>query len=242
MRLIALAVAAALAAGCSEARPPAPPPPAPDASKPAAAAKWTEVQPDFALLKDPKAPGINKTAPDVFRAKFVTSKGDFVVEVTRAWAPVGADRFYNLARNGFFDDVRFFRVLTNFMAQFGINGNPEVAKVWNQATIQDDPVKESNQRGMVTYAKTGAPNSRSTQLFINFKDNSMLDRQGFAPFGKVVEGMEVVDALYKGYGEGAPSGRGPEQGRIQAEGNSYLNKDFPQLDYVKTARVFEKEK
>jgi peptidyl-prolyl cis-trans isomerase A (cyclophilin A) len=188
-----------------------------------------------AKLRNPAA--LNEKAPETFKAAFDTSKGPFVIEVHRAWAPTGADRFYNLVKNGFYDDTRFFRVLDGFMAQIGINGNPSIQTNWRTATIQDDPVKESNKRGYVTFAKSGAPNSRSTQIFINYRDNSSLDRQGFAPFGQVISGMDVVDKLYSGYGEGAPSGRGPEQGKIQAEGNAYLVKDFPKLDYVKKATI-----
>jgi peptidyl-prolyl cis-trans isomerase A (cyclophilin A) len=188
-----------------------------------------------AKLRNPAA--LNEKAPDTYKVKFDTSKGPFVIEVHRSWAPVGADRFYNLVKNGFYDDTRFFRVLDGFMAQIGINGNPSVQSSWRSATIQDDPVKESNKRGFVTFAKSGAPNSRSTQIFVNYRDNTNLDKQGFAPFGQVTSGMDVVDKLYSGYGEGAPSGRGPEQGRIQAEGNAYLVKDFPKLDYVKKATI-----
>jgi cyclophilin family peptidyl-prolyl cis-trans isomerase len=188
-----------------------------------------------AKLRNPAA--LTDKAPDTYKVKFDTSKGPLVIEVHRTWAPAGADRFYNLVKNGFYDDTRFFRVLDGFMAQIGINGNPSVQSNWRTATIQDDPVKESNKRGFVTFAKSGAPNSRSTQIFVNFRDNTNLDRQGFAPFGQVTSGMDVVDKLYSGYGEGAPSGRGPEQGRIQAEGNAYLVKDFPKLDYVKKATI-----
>jgi len=185
-----------------------------------------------------RTPGdLKEQAPATFKAKFDTSKGPVVITVHRDWAPIGADRFYNLVKNGFYDDARFFRVLDNFMAQVGINGNPAIQTNWKTATIQDDPVKQSNKRGFVTFAKSGAPNSRSTQIFINFKDNSSLDKSGFAPFGEVTAGMDVVDKLYSGYGEGAPSGRGPEQGKIQAEGNAYLNKDFPKLDYIKKATI-----
>jgi len=177
------------------------------------------------------------TAPDVFRARFETSKGDFVVEVTRAWSPAGADRFYNLVSHGYLDGVRFFRVIEGFMVQFGINGNPEVAVLLGEATILDDSVVVSNTRGRMTFAKTGLPNSRSTQIFINFGANTNLDALGFSPFGEIVEGMEVVDQLYSGYGEGAPSGNGPDQGRVQAEGNAYLNDEFPDLDYVVRASI-----
>lgn len=175
-------------------------------------------------------------APAVYKAQFDTSKGTFVVEVHRDWAPNGADRFYNLVQNGFFDNARFFRVISGFMVQFGINGDPKISAVWRQANIKDDPVKESNARGTLTFATAG-PNTRTTQVFINFADNRALDRQGFSPFGKVISGMKVVDALYSGYGEGAPQGLGPAQGRIQAQGNAYLTHDFPKLDYIKKATI-----
>jgi peptidyl-prolyl cis-trans isomerase A (cyclophilin A) len=193
------------------------------------------INPNKAKLRTPSA--LTEKAPDKFLAKFDTSKGVFVVEVHRDWAPLGADRFYNLVKNGFYDDCRFFRVLDDFMAQVGINGTPAIQSNWRNATIQDDPVKQSNKRGFVTFAKSGAPNSRSTQVFINFKDNSTLDKSGFAPFGQVTSGMDVVDKLYSGYGEGAPSGKGPEQGKVQMEGNAYLTKDFPKLDYIKKATI-----
>lgn len=196
--------------------------------------------PDPKVLQDPSLPAWKEKAPDEFKAKFTTSKGDFVIEVKREWAPLGADRFYTLVKNGFFDDARFFRVVKDFMAQFGINGDPKVSKAWRDQKIQDDPVVKSNVRGWVTYAMAG-PNTRTTQLFINFKDNSFLDRQKFSPFGQVVEGMDVVDHLYNGYGDGPPRGRGPDQGRIQADGNEYLKKDFKELDYIKTARIVGKE-
>ncbi len=177
------------------------------------------------------------TAPDVFRARFETSKGDFVVEVRRAWSPAGADRFYNLVSHGYLDGVRFFRVIEGFMAQFGINGNPELAALLREENILDDPVVESNTRGRMTFAKSSQPNSRSTQIFINLVPNTNLDALGFSPFGEIVEGMEVVDQLYSGYGEGAPQGMGPNQGRAQAEGNAYLNAEFPNLDYVERASI-----
>jgi peptidyl-prolyl cis-trans isomerase A (cyclophilin A) len=185
-------------------------------------------------LSDPAT--LNDKAPAVYKAKFDTSKGAFVVEVHRDWAPNGADRFYNLVKNGFYDNARFFRVIDGFMVQFGISGDPNIASVWRDANIKDDPVKQSNRRGTVTFATAG-PNTRTTQVFINFGDNAPLDGQGFSPFGKVVSGMEVVDSLYKGYGEGAPHGNGPDQGRIQQQGNAYLEKDFPELDFIKTATI-----
>ena len=176
---------------------------------------------------------LNEKAPETFQAKFTTSKGDFVIEVTRSWSPNGADRFYNLVKNGYYDNCRFFRVISNFMVQFGINGDPSLNQVWYKAQIADDPVKESNKRGYVTFAMTGQPNSRTTQIFINYKDNAFLDAQRFAPFGRVIVGMDVVDSFYKEY-EGVPS---DNQQQIQSMGNAYLNKEFPRLDYVKSAAI-----
>jgi peptidyl-prolyl cis-trans isomerase A (cyclophilin A) len=187
-----------------------------------------------AKLRNPSA--LNEKAPDTYKAKFDTSKGPFVIEVHRDWAPLGADRFYNLVKNGFYDDCRFFRVIDGFMAQIGMNGNPAIQQAWVPARIQDDPVKQSNKRGYVTFAHAG-PNSRTTQFFINFGDNAMLDKQGFPPIGQVVSGMDIVDKLYSGYGDGPPRGRGPSQGQITSEGNAYLVKDFPKLDYVKKATI-----
>ena len=173
-------------------------------------------------------------APALFKAKLDTTKGVIVIEVHRDWSPLGADRFYNLVSNGFFDGVRFFRVIPNFMAQFGINGNPAVTAAWNKVDLKDDPpTKQSNQRTFVTYGTTGRPDSRGTQIFINYKDNSFLDPQGFIPFGQVVEGMEVVDMLNAEYAS-APQNA---QGRISAEGNKFLIAQFPKLDFVKTATV-----
>jgi peptidyl-prolyl cis-trans isomerase A (cyclophilin A) len=182
-------------------------------------------------LSTPSA--LKEKAPDTYKARFDTSKGVFVVEVHREWAPLGADRFYNLVKNGFYDDVRFFRVLDGFMAQFGMNGTPGIQRAWGGATFMDDPVMQSNKRGYITFAKSGAPNSRSTQVFINFVDNTNLDSQGFAPFGQVVEGMDVVDKLYTGYGRQNV----PDQTRITNEGNAYLNKEYPMLDFVKKATI-----
>jgi peptidyl-prolyl cis-trans isomerase A (cyclophilin A) len=181
-------------------------------------------------------------APDTFDAVFNTTKGPITVEVTRSLSPNGADRFYNLVKSGFFTDIAFFRVIPGFMCQFGIHGDPAISAKWRDANIQDDPVKGSNTRGTITYAMSSAPNSRSTQFFINFADNTGLDGQGFAPFGKVVKGMDVVDKINGEYGEGAPSGSGPDQGRIQMEGNAYLKKDFPHLDYIKSATVITEKK
>jgi peptidyl-prolyl cis-trans isomerase A (cyclophilin A) len=184
-----------------------------------------------AKLRTPGA--FKEQAPEKYKARFDTSAGVFVIEVTRAWSPLGADRFYNLVKNGFYDDVRFFRVLDGFMAQFGMNGDPSIQGPWSKSNFPDDPVKESNRRGYVTFAKTGAPNSRSTQVFINFNDNAPLDKQGFSPFGRVTEGMNVVDKLYSGYGPNNV----PDQGRIMTEGNTYLAKTYPKLDYIKKATI-----
>jgi peptidyl-prolyl cis-trans isomerase A (cyclophilin A) len=178
----------------------------------------------------------NEPAPASYKVKFDTSKGVFVLQVTRAWAPQGADRFYNLVKSGFYDNVRFFRVISGFMVQFGINGDPAVMARWREASIKDDPVTQSNKRGFITFAMAG-PNTRTSQVFINFGDNGRLDADGFAPFGRVISGMEVVDALNPEYGEGAPRGRGPDQGRLQREGNAYLSKEYPRMDFVKKATI-----
>ena len=188
-----------------------------------------------ATLMNPDS--LNEQAPEVFSAEFETTKGSFTIEVQRAWAPHGADRFYNLVKAGFFDDVRFFRVLKGFIVQFGLNGDPKVNTTWRDARIPVDPVKESNTRGTVTYAMAGSPTTRTTQLFINLGSNRGLDGQGFAPFGTVTNGMSIVESLHGGYGEGAPRGNGPDQSRIVSEGNAYLEESFPALDYVKKARI-----
>ena len=179
---------------------------------------------------------LTEKAPEAFKAQFDTTKGKITIEVTRSLAPNGADRFYNLVRSGFFTDIAFFRVIPGFMCQFGIHGDPAVSAKWRAAVIPDDPVKGSNARGTITFATAG-PNTRTTQLFINFGNNAGLDGQGFSPFGKVTEGMDVVDKINSQYGEGAPNGMGPAQGRIQTEGNAYLKKDFPNLDYIKSATI-----
>jgi len=180
-------------------------------------------------LKNPSA--LKERAPAIYKVNFDTSAGVFEVEVHTDWAPNGADRFYNLVKNGYYDGCRFFRVVPGFMVQFGINGNPAIQGNWENANIPDEPVKQGNTRGFISFAKSSAPNSRTTQVFINFKDNSALNRQGFAPFGKVTSGMEVVDKIYSAYGQR------PDQGRIQAEGNAYLTKNFPKLDYIKKATI-----
>ena len=185
-------------------------------------------------LSNPAA--LTEQAPASYKVKFDTTKGAFVIQVNRAWAPNGADRFYNLVKSGFFDNARFFRVVSGFMVQFGINGDPAVMAKWREARIKDDPVTQHNTRGMITFATAG-PNTRTTQVFINFADNSQLDSMGFAPFGKVLSGMNVVDAINAEYGEGAPRGRGPDQGRLQTQGNAYLAREFSRMDYVKKATI-----
>lgn len=178
----------------------------------------------------------NETAPAQFDVRFETTKGPFVVRVHRDWAPQGADRFYNLVKIGFFDGCKFFRAIDGFMVQFGISPYGAVSRKWIDQRIVDDPVKQTNTRGRITFATSG-PNSRTTQLFINFGNNGNLDRGGFAPFGEVVEGMDVVDSFYKGYGEGAPAGAGPRQDLIQSQGNAYLEAKFPKLDGIVKATL-----
>jgi len=208
LRLIgsATAVAVALASGAASAAPPE-------------------------KLTDPSK--LAAKAPDTFKAKFETTKGTFVIEVHRDWAPNGADRFYTLVKNGYFNDVKFFRVVPSFVVQFGIHGDPAIASKWLKSNIPDDPVKESNKRGYLTFAMSSQPNSRSVQMFINLKDNTGLDARGFAPIGKVISGMEIVDKLYDGYGEGLTQ----LQGRIASEGNAFLEKNYPQLDGIKKATI-----
>lgn len=174
--------------------------------------------------------------PDVYRVTLETSKGDVTIAVTKAWAPEGAERFYRLVRQGFYDDARFFRVVRNFVVQFGINGDPTVEAHWRSMTIADDPVKQSNTRGTITFATSG-PNTRTTQVFINLKDNARLDQSGFAPFGQVIEGMDVVDRFFSAYGDGPPRGVGPEQDLMERQGNTYLEARFPRLDYVRRGRI-----
>jgi peptidyl-prolyl cis-trans isomerase A (cyclophilin A) len=177
-----------------------------------------------------------RPVPDVYRARFDTSRGPFVVEARKEWAPEGAERFYRLVEQRFYDNARFFRVVRDFVVQFGIPADPRLASHWRHLTIADDPVKQSNLRGYVTFATSG-PNTRTTQVFINLRDNKRLDKMGFAPFGQVVEGMDVVDRLYSFYGEGPPRGSGPDQEQIQTRGNEYLESKFPRLDYIETARI-----
>jgi len=179
---------------------------------------------------------LKEQAPAEYDAKFVTTKGDFTIHVTRSWAPLGADRFYNLVKNGFYTDAHFFRVLPGFVVQFGLSADPQVSRVWRSANIKDDPVTQSNKPGAVTFATAG-PNTRTTQVFINLGNNGQLDTMGFAPFGQVTEGMDVVKKLHSGYGEGAPQGRGPDQGAITSQGKAYLDKNYPNLDNIKSATI-----
>lgn len=222
--VVGVALVVIAAAGCARASHPAPPPvPPPDVAR--------------AALADPRHPFWSTRAPDVSRIRFETTAGAFVVEVHRDWAPRGADRLYDLARAGFFDDSRFYRVRAGFIAQFGIAGDPAVATAWRDATIPDDSVRHANVRGTVSYAMTG-PNARTTQLFVNLADNSRLDAEGFAPVGVVVAGMDVVDRLYAGYGENAGGGmRGGKQAPIFASGNAWLDANYPKLDRLIRARV-----
>jgi peptidyl-prolyl cis-trans isomerase A (cyclophilin A) len=203
------------------------------AQTPAAQDSTTPTHPRTHMTTDPALlhpSQLTAKAPDTFDVKFTTTKGDFVVHVTRSWAPIGADRFYNLVKHGFFTDATFFRVVPGFIIQFGLSANPAVNRVWQPATIKDDPVTQSNKPGTITFATAG-PNTRTTQLFINFGDNKFLDGQGFSPFGTVTSGMEVVQSLYSGYGEK------PDQGAIQSQGKAYLDKNFPNLDTIKSATI-----
>jgi len=180
----------------------------------------------------------DETAPATYRALFETTEGEFSIQVHREWAPRAADRFYNLLRVGYYDSVYVHRVVPDRVAQFGIHPDPRINYVWQQAVIEDDPVRQANDRGTVSFAKSG-PNSRTSQVFINLRDNPGLDDQGFAPFGEVREGMEVVDSLYSGYGDGPPRGEGPYPAQAAAEGNAYFEREFPQLDQILEARIDE---
>ncbi len=233
-----------LLAACGAPPPPAPvladpvtsepvPPPAPEPTPAPAAEPVAAGAPNPALLNPSLA---TETAPAEFKVQMETTKGSFVVAVHRDWAPKGVDRFYNLVKIGFYDDIAFFRAVPGFVAQFGIHGNPAVTQAWSNSDIQDDPVKHSNTKGTLTFATSG-PNSRTTQLFISYEDNTNLDGMGFAAFGEVVAGIDVVGKLYTGYGEGAPRGRGPDQGMITHQGNEYLKKGFPKLDYIVHATI-----
>lgn len=191
-----------------------------------------------AALLDPAL--ATERAPDAYRVKLETTKGEVVILVNRSWAPNGADRFYNLVKIGYYDNVAFYRVIRGFMAQCGFNGDPAVSAAWARARISDDPVTQANTRGMVTFAQPSSPNARTTQFFVNFVDNSYLKQHGsFAPFGKVISGMDVMDSIYSGYGEGAPNGNGPSQAKVAREGNSYLEQNFPKLDYITHATIVD---
>ena len=209
--------------------------PAPAAKKAAPAAgtaakKATPATPTRAALLNP--PALKARAPETFKAKFSTTAGDFVVNVTRAWSPLGADRFYNLVKNGFYNDTGFFRVVPGFVVQFGLNGDPRVNAAWDKATIQDDPVTQSNKRGTLCFAKPSFPNSRTTQVFINYGDNARLDQMGFSVFGDISpEDMKVVDKINSEYGQN------PDQGAITTQGNKYLKAAFPKMDFIKTAVI-----
>jgi peptidyl-prolyl cis-trans isomerase A (cyclophilin A) len=204
----------------------------PSAAANAADAK--EVNP--ALLDPFKA---DETAPDTYRVRLDTTKGDVVIEVRRAWAPNGADRFYNLVKLGYYEDIAFFRTVAGFMVQFGIHGDPEVNKAWSMAPIKDDPVTQSNKKGTVTFAAKPGKNTRTTHVFINYGNNANLDGMGFSPIGEVVEGMDIAQSLHSGYGDGPPSGKGPAQPEIERKGNAYLRERFPELDYIKKAELVQ---
>jgi peptidyl-prolyl cis-trans isomerase A (cyclophilin A) len=214
--------------GTAMAQAPAAKSPAP--AKPAAAGATNS------KLLNPAA--LTAPAPAEFDVKFTTTEGVIMLHITKAWAPHGADRFYNLVRSGFFTDVAFYRVIDGFMAQFGVSPDPAVTRAWTGHDIKDDKVMESNKRGRLTFAATGAPNSRGTQLFINFKDNGRLDAMGFAPIGEVTEGMDVVDKLYSGYGDTAEQGSGgPSSRRLDNEGKPYLDRNFPKISRILSARI-----
>ena len=204
----------------------------PEPAKPEPVKKVETISP----LLDPKQ--ANEQAPDQYNVRLKTTKGDIVLSLTRDWAPLGVDRFYNLVRVGYFENISFFRVIEGFMVQFGISGDRKVNSAWTNAQIQDDPVKKSNLRGFLSFATAG-PDTRTTQLFINFGNNATLDGMGFAPIGEVIEGMDIVDSIYSGYGEGQPRGEGPNQQRMKTLGDSYLSKEFPKLDYIQSASVID---
>ena len=235
--IIGLSICAAIAlAGCGGSPEPAEKTPATtQPARPSAPAAPAAGAVEGALYNPALA---NDEAPSQFRVRVETTKGDFVIEVHRDWAPRGADRFYNLVNMGYYDDVAFFRVIDGFMAQFGIHGDARINDVWSNAEFPDDPVRQSNVRGYLSFATAG-PGTRTTQLFINYADNNNLDRMGFSPFAKIVSGMKVVDSLHSGYGEGAPQGGGPRQDLIQSEGNAYLKSNFGKLDFIKKASLVE---
>lgn len=216
--------------------PPSAPPSAPPTAPTPPVAQANEVAPagpaNPALLNPALA---TETAPAQYTVRFDTTKGEILIDVTRSWAPIGADRFYNLVRIGYFNDIAFFRVIPGFMAQVGLNGDPAVNRAWRDATIQDDSPTQSNTEGMVSFATSGQ-DSRVQQFFINFGNNARLDGMGFAPFGRVRD-MNTINQIHGGYGEGAPGGRGPSQALIQSRGNEYLRAQFPNLDYIRGASI-----
>lgn len=220
MKRALFALAAALTAGC-------------------ATTGGGHVSGDPRLLLDPENPAFALTAPDSFDVHFETTAGDILVRAVRAWAPRGVDRFYNLARNGYYDGARFFRVVDGFVAQFGINGDSAVNAAWSRQRMPDDSVRRSNVRGSLSFASAG-PDSRTTQMYINLGDNSRLDARGFAVFGWVIAGLPAVDSLHAAYGDGGSGGEGPSQGRIQREGNAYLEREFPRLDWIRRAIVIRR--
>jgi peptidyl-prolyl cis-trans isomerase A (cyclophilin A) len=238
MKKIAITILTGIMAFVLQAAPQAPSQPKPSAAAKSGAVTRSGAQAarstyDRALLR----PALLKDkAPETCQVKFTTTRGDFVVTVTRAWAPLGADRFYNLVKHHFYDNTSFFRVLPGFVVQFGLSAYPPVSAAWARATIKDDPVVKSNAKGYITFA-TGGPSTRTTQVFINLADNARLDSLGFSPFGQVTEGMNVVESLYGGYGEGAPSGAGPAQDQIEKQGKAYLDQGWPKLDSIKTATL-----
>jgi peptidyl-prolyl cis-trans isomerase A (cyclophilin A) len=241
MKIIAGALLAGMLACVPHAAAQAPASQAPGQAKPSTAAKsGATAHPGVAAARSTydhtllRPTLLREKAPDTYQVKFTTTKGDFVVTVTRSWAPIGADRFYNLVKHHFFDNASFFRAIKDFMVQFGISAYPPVSSAWSKATIKDDPVAKSNLKGFITFATAGA-DTRTTQVFINLVDNARLDASGFSPFGQVTDGMNVVESLYTGYGEGAPGGAGPSQDDIEKQGKAYLDKGFPQLDSIKTA-------
>jgi|SRR5579872_199513 len=191
----------------------------------------------FSSCSKQEAPSAsNERSPDSYNVRLDTTQGPVLIHVDRNWAPLGADRFYTLVKSGFFDGARFFRVIPDFVVQFGIAREPALNARWHNANLTDDPVTQTNRRGTITFATSGA-NTRTTQVFVNLTNNARLDGQGFAPFGVVIEGMDAIDRFYKDYGEGPPMGAGPAQSRAEAEGNAYFEREFPKLDYIKKASV-----
>jgi cyclophilin family peptidyl-prolyl cis-trans isomerase len=208
--------------------------PTPPKTEAPAAASTPAPHPGFdrALLNPAR---LKEKAPDTYQVKFDTTRGEFTITVTRAWAPLGADRFYNLVKHHFYDNAAFFRVVPGFVVQFGLSAQPAVSAAWRHTEFKDDPVTQSNKRGTITFATAG-PDTRTTQVFINFKDNSRLDAMGFAPFGVVDgQGMNVVEMMYEGYGDAGA----PDQDQLQKLGDPYLKKGWPKLDYIKSATLVD---